>query len=48
MLNKASLHIAPTFDIQMEVNYCGLDIIMPQAFFYLGDVSAAVEQVHSP
>jgi len=35
-------------EVQMEITHGGLDIIMSKAIFYLGDVSAPVEQIHGP
>ena len=46
MLYKASLYMASAVDVQMEINHGGLYILMSQTIFYLGDISAPVEQIY--
>lgn len=48
VLDEASLYMPSAVDVQMEVNHGGLDVIMSQTIFYLGDVSAPVEQINGP
>ena len=46
MLDKASLYVSSAVEIQMEINHSGLDVLMSQPIFNLGDIFAPVEQVH--
>ena len=48
MLDKASLYMPSAVDVEMEINHGGLDVIMSQTVFYLGDVPAPVEQINGP
>ena len=48
VLDEASLYASPAGEIQMKINHGGLDVLMPQTVFDLGDVPAPVKQIHGP
>lgn len=48
VLDEASLYASPSGEIQMKINHGGLDVLVPQTVFDLGDVPAPGKQIHGP
>jgi len=44
--DKVSLDAPSAIEIQVEVRHGGLDVVMSQAVFDLGDVPAPVKHIH--
>ena len=45
MSNKLFLYVSTSVEIQMEIDHCGLRIIMAKSFLYLGYRLALIEQI---
>ena len=47
MSDKPPLDVAPSIQIQMQINCGGLDVVMAQVVFDIRDGMAFIEHVHS-
>ena len=48
MSDKPPLDVAPSIQIQMQINCGGLDVVMTQVVLNVRDGMAAIEHVQSP
>ena len=48
MSDKPPLDVAPSIQIQMQINCGGLDVVMTQVVLDVRDGMAAIEHVQSP
>ena len=48
MSDKLFLDMSFAIQVQVEVDGCGLDIVMAQVVLYVRDGIAGIEQVHGP
>lgn len=48
MSDQLFLYMASSIEVQMQIDACGLQVIVSQTVSDMGDVLAPVEQIHSP
>ena len=46
--DKSLLDMSPSVEVQMQINFGGLDVVMSQMVLYVGDGMATVVHVNRP